>query len=316
MDSFPFTKLAAELCFEIIRVAAEPEWDNDGPYYLTAVALCSVSHAVRQGAIRFLLNTVFLCSPTQLLAFVDAIHIQHIHQQTNSCLQVDYTRFVRRLLFRDCWEPLPEQSREAPVLDYSALYGVMRNAENLGIDFNSLHILYRGLASAGACPITDWNCRKVVFSGEYYRWSPLVVTVEGSAFLSRITHLVLWIPPNDCGLDAYRGTRIPDWIRHVPFSSLSNLTHVAFPLIPLPTDLNSQTEMEMSMLVYSASDASSKFDPNTFYQWALSDHPSTKGTVVNGFTMNFDRLNGGWDCGHLQEDSGTIWAKAAQVRGE
>lgn len=330
MESFP--KLAAELYLEIIRFAAEPDWNHNGPYYTTAIALCSVSFAFRYDAIRVLLKTVSLSSLSQLLTFIDAIHIQHSHRQTNSRLLVDYTKLVHQLWLADCWEPLPLAGY---TLDYSALYQVMRNAKHLGLEFNSLHLLYYGLASAGACPSTDWNCRRVTFVGEHYRWTPLVMTTEGSEFLSRITHLILWIPPNggrdslgDDGDDdnhQQQHPRIPNWIQHIPFSSFSSLTHLAIPLIPsqgmFQTSRKEHLDVPTNMLVYSAPETwtGGSFDPDMFRKWAMSEKALERGTVIGGCRMKWGFSRTGrvvheWNWMYPRGEGDKIWAKADRVR--
>jgi hypothetical protein len=183
----------------------------------------------------------------------------------------------------------------------------MRNAYSLSLDFHSLHLLYHGLACAHAQPRTDWHCRRITFVGDLYRWSPLITSHEGLAFLSQITHLVLCIPPTDILSEVKSDTFIPVWINDVPFSSMSNLTHFAFPLIPPYLSFSYD---EIDMLAYTAPPDPS-FTPITFRTWALGDQPRAKGTIIADFGIMWVPSKH-WDSPYLQSDS--IWDHVDCIR--
>ncbi|KAJ7782744.1 hypothetical protein B0H16DRAFT_1211700, partial [Mycena metata] len=230
---FPFTLLPTELALEIVRLASLPSSEDATaarPSYATAVAMASVSHAMRSATMPHLLHSVVLASSQQVLSFIDSILLQKQLSASSSALALDYPKLVRRFWSTECREPLIEDSPEYRI-DYAALYQVIRGVDVLGLNFHSLHLLYNGLASAGADPAVDWTCRHVILAGYSPRWRPLTSSAEGAIFLSRITHLTLWIttdffgrpPPSD-------GRRVPAWLTDVPFSLMLSLTHLAFPL--------------------------------------------------------------------------------------
>lgn len=322
MAGFPFNKLSVELAFEIVRFAALPDWyETQSPGYATAVALCSVSHSVRRAAMPHLLHTVSLTSSSQVLAFVDAVQLQHTHRKTISPLSLDYAKYVKRFWCRECWEPLVDQSPDLPMLNYRILHEIIRNVDSLGLDFNCLHLLYNGLASVGISPLLDWRCRKVTLSGDLWRWRPLTMTPEGSTFLASITHLVLWIPSEILVLPAGGGGAassacIPEWIQHVPFSSFSSLKHIAFPLSgrqTFHTCPGFTFRKPTRMLVYTAPQHTNH-DPSIFKEWALSHDPAAHGVIVNVEVEHTVNLNGSttvnWEEAYLRGVGDELWKKA------
>ncbi|KAJ6449629.1 hypothetical protein DFH09DRAFT_893720, partial [Mycena vulgaris] len=232
--SFPFTFLPTELALEIVRVAASlPNYEDviaPRPSYATALSMASVSHAMRSATMPHLLHSVVLASSPQVLSFIDSILLQK-QFYTSSALALDYTKLVRRFWSTVCWEALTDDSPDY-CINYAALYEVVRGVDSLGLDFRSLHLLYNGLASPGADPARDWQCRRVTFAGSFPRWKPLTSTMEGTAFLSRITHLTLWIPTHTYPWlpPPTQESPVPRWIQDIPFSAFQNLTHLAFPL--------------------------------------------------------------------------------------
>ncbi|KAJ7106034.1 hypothetical protein C8R43DRAFT_859152, partial [Mycena crocata] len=232
--SFPFNFLPTELALEIIRLTSLPNYEDataPRPSYATALSMASVSHAIRSATMPHLLHSVVLSSSPQVLSFIDSILLQKDFSASSSPLALDYTRLVRRFWSTECWEPLMEHSPEY-FIDYSALYKVIRGVDSLGLNFRSLHLLYNGLTSPGADPEKDWRCRHVTFAGFLPRWKPLTSNSEGTAFLSRITHLTLWISPHNRPWlpPPPHESRIPSWIEHVPLDFFHSLTHLQFPL--------------------------------------------------------------------------------------
>ncbi|KAJ7076845.1 hypothetical protein B0H15DRAFT_752897, partial [Mycena belliarum] len=231
---FSFTLLPTELALEIIRVAALPIYEDataPRPSYATALSMASVSHAMRSATMPHLLHTVVLSSSLQVLRFIDSILLQKELSAPFSALALDYPKLVRRFWSTDCWEALMDASPDY-FINYSALYEIMRGVDSLGLNFRSLHLLYNGLTSSGADPAQDWKCHHVTFAGSIPRWKPLTSNLEGMAFLSRITHLTLWIPTHDSPWlpPQTQNSPVPRWIMDIPFSFFRNLTHLAFPL--------------------------------------------------------------------------------------
>jgi len=145
-----------------------------------------------------------------------------------------------------------------------------------------------------------------------------MITHEGSTFLSLITHLVLWIPPTDVLLDTEE-TVIPGWIRDVPFSSMSNLTHFAFPLVPRPINpprpRNQIGVLSITLLAYTAPpEPDPSFTAETFALWALGDNPLAKGTTISGFEVNWvGNSISCWDqWSRMQMDC--IWEQLDRIR--
>ncbi|KAJ7244168.1 hypothetical protein B0H12DRAFT_991022, partial [Mycena haematopus] len=229
--SFPFTHLPAELALEIIRVASLPDYGDvtaSRPSYATAVSMASVSHFMRSATMPHLLHSVVLATSPQVLSFIDAILLQKHLATTNSPLALDYLKLVRRFWSTECREARVTDSPDY-CIDYAALYEVIRGVDSLGLDFHALHLLYNGLASPNADPAQDWKCRRVILAGSHLpRWKPLTSSMEGMIFLSRISHLTLWVAEDDDLPDETR--RVPEWVDNVPFKFFPALTHFAIPL--------------------------------------------------------------------------------------
>ncbi|KAF7362197.1 hypothetical protein MVEN_00565800 [Mycena venus] len=232
---FPFTLLPTEISLEIIRVASIPSCDDataPRPSYATAVSMASVSHTMRSATMPHLLHSVVLASSPQVLSFIDSILLQKQLATSATPLALDYTKLVRRFWSTECWEPLMEDSPDYRI-DYGALYDIICRVESLGLNFRSLHLLYNGLASPGADPARDWKCGRVTFAGLFPRWKPLTSSTEGMIFLSRISHLTLWISTYHNSWPTHE-RRVPNWIGEMPLSSFRNLTHLAFSLVSDP----------------------------------------------------------------------------------
>ncbi|KAJ6593536.1 hypothetical protein B0H19DRAFT_1246290 [Mycena capillaripes] len=267
---FPFTLLPTELALEIVRIAGLPSYDDataPRPSYATALAMTAVSHSMRSAAMPHLLHSVVLASSDQVLSFIDSILLQKQLCASSSALALDYTKLVRRFWSTECWEALMDDSPDY-CINYSALYEIIRDVDSLGFNFRSLHLLYNGLASAGADPARDWQCRRVTLAGSNPRWKPLTSSVEGITFLSRITHLTLWIS-----------------IHNHPWHPPAHLTHLAFPLLPdhIPIGVKANPDvfqLPTETLVYFAPSFSVDFKPSVFREWALGDDPLSHGAVV------------------------------------
>ncbi|KAJ7496966.1 hypothetical protein FB451DRAFT_1209422 [Mycena latifolia] len=320
---FPFTLLPTELALEIIRVASLPAYEDPTtprPSYATALSLASVSHTMRSATMPHLLHSVVLSSSPQVLSFIDSILLQKHFSTSSSALALDYTKLVRRFWSTECWEPLMDDPPDY-CIDYGVLYEVIRGVDSLGLNFRSLHLLYNGLTSPGVDPAKDWECRHVTFAGSLPRWKPLTSNTEGMAFLSRITHLTLWIPThgNPWLPPPTQENPVPHWIRDIPFSSFRNLTHLAFSLLSsgVPTRHKSNPlvfRVPTEVLVYVASSPSA----SVFRDWALGEEPLVHGVVVP-FRASPSCLVGnkdlGWEFPFMWGESDGAWSKAGRLRG-
>ncbi|KAJ6497722.1 hypothetical protein C8R45DRAFT_137239 [Mycena sanguinolenta] len=284
--AFSFTHLPTELALEIVRVASLPDYDDftaPRPSYATAVSMASVSHAMRSATMPHLLHTVVLASSPQVLSFIDAILLQKHLATASSPLSLDYPKLVRRFWTSECWEAHMGDSPDYRI-DYAALYEVIRGVDSLGLNFRALHLLYNSLASPNADPARTWKCRRVILAGSSLpRWKPLTSSTEGMIFLSRITHLTLWITADHLLPLRDETRRVPHWIDDMPFVFLLALTHLAFPLRSHAADGvtgNSEIQAPTGILVYIAPINSSDFTPCDFRQWALSSDPLRHGALV------------------------------------
>ncbi|EDR08833.1 ectomycorrhiza-regulated small secreted protein [Laccaria bicolor S238N-H82] len=105
---FAFTDLSIELALEILRLASAPVIVSDETafigkstktsYYSTALALASVSYAIRQVTMPYLLHTVVLRSTSNVHAFINALRLQEEYSQCSSRLQLDY-KMIRHGLY-------------------------------------------------------------------------------------------------------------------------------------------------------------------------------------------------------------------------
>lgn len=293
VKSFPFHRLSTELAIEIIRHASTPDFaaiSIRNPYS-QALILCLVSHAVRQATMPQLLDTVLLSEGRNVYAFIRAILRQREHHRQQSRLAVDYPTYVRKMWCGTCWEVLVDEPRDsASWLDYDALWDVIRNVESLGINCQSTHLLYNSLAAgvarvpveAEAAALPQWKCRRVTFAGDYCRWRPLTSTAEGSAFLSRITHLVLWMPDpyheREGGSSKTSSEVTPRWMENVPFGMMESLTDVAFVLSrPRRPVAPGSMVVPTEMLAYHCAENNARM----FQRWAVDDgDPASHGMVI------------------------------------
>ncbi|KAJ7717830.1 hypothetical protein DFH07DRAFT_860941 [Mycena maculata] len=319
--AFRFTILPTELALEIIRVASLPS-DEDAtaprPSYATALALSSVSHAMRSATMPHLLHSVILATSPQVLCFIDSILLQREFAAFASPLTLDYPLLVRRFWSNECWEPLMDDEPEY-CINYGALYEVIRGVDSLGLNFRSLHLLYNGLTGPEADPVKDWKCRHVTFAGALPRWNPFKSTPGGIAFLSHITHLTLWIPTHDYPwLPAPPcDSPVPAWVADIPFSSFSDLSHLAFPLLSklIPTTHKNNPlvfQVPTEMLAYVAPCPTEDFNPAIFGAWALGSDPLSHGVVVPFRTLPSCRIGNselGWEFPFMWGESDDTWAE-------
>ncbi|KAJ7125071.1 hypothetical protein C8R44DRAFT_782209 [Mycena epipterygia] len=319
---FPFALLPTELALEIIRLASLPSYQDataPRPSYATTITLALVSHGFRRATMPHLLHSVVLASSSQVLCFIDSILLQKELSASSSPLALDYTKLVRRFWSTECWEPLMDDSPEY-YIDYAALTEVISGVDSLGLTWSSLHLLYNGLTSSGAASVEDWNCRHVTFAGYFPRWKPLTSSMEGTAFLSRITHLTLWIPTHDHPWlpPPPQDSPVPRWIEQIHFPSFPNLTHLAFPVLsnriptPCPAD-PSVFQVPTEALVYTAPSSAADFKPSVFRDWALGDDPLSHGVVVPFHAAPSCRVGHhelGWTFPFMWGESDEAWAKA------
>ncbi|KAF8178589.1 hypothetical protein K438DRAFT_1844041 [Mycena galopus ATCC 62051] len=325
-EVFTFTHLPTELALEIIRVASLPDYENataTRPSYATAVSLASVSHAMRSATMPHLLHSVVLASSPQVFAFVDSILLQKHFVTYAPQLALDYPKLVRRFWSTECWEALMEDSHEY-CIDYAALYSVIRGVDSLGLNFHSLHLLYNGLASPGADPMRDWKCHRVTFAGSCLpRWRPLTSSTEGIIFLSRISHLTLWISADHLLPPMHETRLVPRWVPDVPFVSFRSLTHFAFPLCSHSPN-RSVLHVPTGTLVYIAPsssadvNANTDFEPCEFRQWALDKDPLGHGVLVP-FRHPVPPTSGlgdelGWEFLFMAGECEAAWAQVDRMR--
>jgi hypothetical protein len=282
--------------------------------------MCLVSHEVRKAALPQLLKTVLLSEDRHVYAFTHAILMQRIHRQNQSRLAVDYSKYVKRMWCGPCREALVDEPRDSPSwLDYGALCEVMRNVEHLGIN-QSLHLLYNSLASdvdamgvdevdgKGISLPIPWKCRKVTFSGDFWRWKPLTSTGEGTAFLANITHLVLWMKDHhhchhhgELSVSTAKSEVTPRFMESVPFEMMKSLTDVGFALTrpTKPVDFPFVV-VPSEMLVYhlpesgtTSTESTSFHDQKLFRQWAVDAiDPISHGLVLPLYIEAFVNTHG------------------------
>lgn len=248
----------------------------------------------------------------------------------------DDPRHMDKGRYMDGSHSLEEEEEEEEWLDYRALWEVMRGVESLGIYCDGLHLLYNGLATdfdiadamdmdfdvgpeptidsksvapefmtTSAQKVTEWNCRRVTCVGNRWRWKPLTSTAEGTAFLARLTHLVMWIPETGYQPQPRLQARLhssqtsmgarsssssatnltPPWLARVPFNMMPNLMDLGFLPGTTPGVLSMiPTEMVVyhlpaislrdndSMLADLDAPDSDSHDPEQFRQWAAEDN--------------------------------------------
>jgi serine/threonine protein kinase len=81
----------------------------------------------------------------------------------------------------------------------------------------SYHLLFNSLPDVQA-ESDAWKCRRLTFAGDNLRWNPLTSPASGQAYLRRLTHLTIWLPADDAiAASQDVGSRVPNWIRRVPF---------------------------------------------------------------------------------------------------
>ncbi|KZP27563.1 hypothetical protein FIBSPDRAFT_948485 [Athelia psychrophila] len=243
---FPFDRLSAELALEVIRYASTPTFSprtrsesqasKKAPKnpYSTALALCLVSRAVRHATLPQLLHTVILTAPAQVYAFTRFLR-SHRHQAFHFPL-------TKRMWLGGC----PSVPGDTGA-DYDALAMALIGVEELGVDADSLHLLYGPLqvaSAAGGMMNLKARVRRVTFAGEVWRWKPLTSTPEGGAFLADIERLSLCFtvpgphaaPCAAAAAAAAAGVSTPmgrkgegpEWMREVPLEMMPRLRVLEF----------------------------------------------------------------------------------------
>ena len=323
---FAFTDLSIELVLEILRLASAPVIVSDETtfigwstgkstktsYYSTALALASVSYAMRQVTMPYLLHTVVLHSTSNVHAFINALRLQEEHSQCSSRLRLEYKTLVRRLWSTECWDGVVDDLAHSGT-DYAVLYPILSGLESLGLNFRSLSLLYNGLAHASLNFAQEWKCRRLTLAGPMVRWKPLTSTPEGLAFLGQVTHLTLWIPEHTTTASGLLSeSPVPKWVQSAPFVYMPNLTHFACPLA-----LRDASHKFSQMVVYRVPPDS--HDPALLHQWVLGGEPLVHGVVVQADVPRANKSYGdyfddsSWERAYMQARNESIWKEAEEV---
>ncbi|KII95707.1 hypothetical protein PLICRDRAFT_34648 [Plicaturopsis crispa FD-325 SS-3] len=307
---FPFTALPNELALEIIRHAMIPDvvdaTTSNRDVYQRARSLCLVSSAMRAATMPHLLYTVVLPDTRHVLAFREALRLQSHHLKYRSRLALDYRALVKRMWFDAC-APGSPAFVGAPEYDFSRLYDLVAYVPSLGFTAQSESLLHEGVQA-------NWRCTRLTLAGICGpRWKPLLWSTHGTAFLSKLTHLVLW-QGEPVGRDA--PTLIPAWIRSVPFASMPNLARLAIPIHRAHAPVSGIHE-PTDMLVYTRS--RSRQEPTVFVDYAMCHEPLAYGDVVPLPPMSVrhtveyhTRVH--WEENFLREQNETVWAQADSIR--
>lgn len=294
--SFPLMNLSMELVLEIISFAAHPQlplntlsWAR--PSYSNARALASVSHLMYQITMPHLLHSVAFNRVDQLQAFIRSY--THQRRMVSSRLAVNYAALVRQFWATGIWEPLVGHDEG---IDYRTLYDILRCVDCIGLSFPALHILYNSLASVSFEPSPgNWTCQRLILAGAGWRWSPLISTREGLAFLSQITHLALWIPchTEEPAHNERSDHLYPQWLSGVPFSLMPGLTYFSFPLL---------TELYEGMVVQVGTN-------DEFREWVRTGGYTGKSIAVTFETLPFHPTvpKGVWDSAYIQTEVERVW---------
>ncbi|PPQ64942.1 hypothetical protein CVT26_015663 [Gymnopilus dilepis] len=304
---FPLLRLPLELVLEVLRLAASPEhsyrlyqWPQVTQIYRTATALALVSSGIRQAVMPHLLQTVILNNQATVTLFLRAMEQQREFEIAGSRLKVDYKKYVRRIWSTEYFQPLAEQPN-MPTVDYRPLYDLFSQADSLGFNAHSLHLLYEVLGGSRAIDLPNWACKRLTFAGSSPMWNPLTSTNTGLALLSQLTHLTIWSTAysvfGDTPSDRYK---VPNWMRQVAFSLMPNLTKFAFSLI------KAQGTRTTAVLVYTRPPTESSA---IFREWALDSDPLKHGTLIH---VNVEQPFGGhvsavgWEFAYLRGEN-DIW---------
>ena len=190
--------------------------------YATAKSIALVSSLFRELVMRYFLHSVILCSQQSLENFLRTLSDQVSLAKQGSRLATDYSRFVHRV-----WSSAfsqPPGYKQAPV-DLTPLYSFIAGAQNLGITNESseflFEILHRAPLARSAPALPNWTCTRLTIGGPM-RWMALINSMQGVAFLRRLTHLTLWDRPKWGQMLAV------DSIKAIPFERMPDLTHFAF----------------------------------------------------------------------------------------
>lgn len=275
---FPLSRLPLELVLEILRLIASPGADgrHHRQIYKEAYSLALVSHAIRRIVMPHLLHTVILNTQAHITLFIRTIQQQKQFAKIGSSLSLNYSHYIRRLWSTQCWEPLVHQSTHSA--NYNILYPIFAGAESMGLNFNSLHLLYEVLGGPYSDSLPHWRCRRVTFAGMFPMWNPITSTTTGLIFLKQLTHLTVWIPNDDTDESVSDPNHhiIPDWVQKIPLELMPNLVHFAFSLVYNPGS------SVVTILTYTLPTAASP-DQNAsiFRSWTMSAEPLSYGVITN-----------------------------------
>ncbi|KAG6855984.1 hypothetical protein H0H87_008664 [Tephrocybe sp. NHM501043] len=200
------------------------------------------------------IDTMILTSHDNLLLLCQGIFRGQPHSNHGSGHHQPNVPHVRRFWATSGDINLPGMG-SGEWINYRGLDVVMRNAEVLGIGNRSLDVLDYALEHHDfeADPYMDtWNARHAVFFGSSWRWNSLKNSQGGALYLSRITHLTMWLD-DDSGGSGPDG--LPAWVKSVPFHMMSSLIHFECPLA------NRRSRVLTEMRVYTAQ------RPGTIHRW-------------------------------------------------
>lgn len=274
---FPFTRLPLELAAEVIALASSGDPSSNiqtrNEIYGTACSLSLVSTGVRHLAMPHLLRTVILPTQDTIDLFLRTLEDQRSLPPSLSRLKLDYTKLVRRFWSSQCWEPFVEQP-QSRYKDYRPFYDIFANAQELGFDFRSVHLLYEVLKGVPSEPLPNWKCRRVTFAGDIPRWNSLILTSFGLAFFRELTHLTIWAPVGN-PIQLFPDGGVPSWIHTVPFDQMPKLRAISFSLV------HHEGLVSMPLLTYTLPPPpdTPEEGPVIFSTWATSDEPISHGSL-------------------------------------
>ncbi|KAF8161258.1 hypothetical protein B0H34DRAFT_372654 [Crassisporium funariophilum] len=295
---FPlFSELPLELALEILHLAASPQLHPlDQKVYNTATSLAQVSHFFRDAVMPHLLHTIILSTQEKLNLFIRTIEQQENFKSVGHRLRLDYKEHIHRIWSTQCFEPLVQHTASR-YANYNILYPIFSRAKTLGLNFNSLHLLYEVLGGAYTDCLPQWQCKRATFAGTFPRWNPITSTTAGLAFLRQLTHLTVWVSGEPASTLA--PNQVPDWVEKVPFEYMPNLIHFAFSLT------GSSANPTVPVLTYSLPAESLPGQSSSIFRaWAKSSDPLSYG-VLSHFNAAQDsnslaRVDTSWERAYLR----------------
>ncbi|KAG6832105.1 hypothetical protein H0H87_002744 [Tephrocybe sp. NHM501043] len=134
-------------------------------------------------------------------------------------------------------------------VDFGSVDSIMQTAEILGLGGYSIQLLDDALARHDFYTdpyMQTWNCRQAVIFGRYWRWTSLQNTHGGAIFLSRLTHLTMWVDETGVVND-HNG--LPTWVRTIPLGMMTNLQYLALPITHTLGTMNSMSQRTDMLLL-------------------------------------------------------------------